>query len=198
MNYETRHETFSSESHILPQGAKMKILTVAEAARLVGKDRKTLYRMMDSGQLSFNVQINGRKGIDPAELWRVFPKSVPCHSNESVSHNATDVTDATEKRDNSETFSETNSVAILQAQLDAALAREKVALEREQAAMERERQAVARETWLRERLAESERERLDLAHRLLPPGKDATDETETQTVAQDKAPRKSWWQRLFG
>ena len=150
---------------------------------------------MKSGKLSFKVTADGRRVIDPAELWRVFPKSAPCHNKGTVPQ---DTTEATERGGNSEAFSETSPVAILQAQLDAALAREKVALEREQAAMERERQAVERETWLRERLAESERERLDLAHRLLPPGKDATDETETQTVAQDKAPRKSWWQRLFG
>ena len=46
--------------------------------------------------------------------------------------------------------------------------------------------ALEREKWLRNRLDEVERERAELAHRLLPPGEDA------------KAPRKSWWRRLFG
>ena len=168
----------------------MKDLSIAEAARLVGKDRKTLYRMMNGGKLSFKATEDGRRVIDPAELWRVFPFSAPSHGTETTPHNAPD---ATENRGGSGAHIEKSHVALLQEQLDAALAREKVALEREQAAMERERQAVEREAWLRERLAESERERLELSQRLLPPGKDATEEKQAEP-----SPCKSWWQRLFG
>lgn len=178
-------------------------LNIAEAARQTGKDRKTIYRLMKSGKLSFKVTADGHRVIDPAELWRVFPKSAPCHNGGTVPQ---DATESTEVSSNSGALSETSSVAILQAQLDAALAREKVALEREQAAMERERQAVEREKWLRDRLAESEKERLELAHRLLPPGQDNANEAETQANPQgqeipnqtEDVPRKSWWQRLFG
>ena len=51
--------------------------------------------------------------------------------------------------------------------------------------------ALEREKWLRNRLDEVERERAELAHRLLPPGKDAN-------APQADAPRNSWWRRLFG
>ena len=52
-------------------------LTISEAAKIVGKGRSTLYRLMCSGKLSYSLDANGQKTIDPAELSRVFPNSVP-------------------------------------------------------------------------------------------------------------------------
>ena len=179
--------------HTMPQGLHMDDLNIAEAARQTGKDRKTIYRLMKSGKLSFKVTADGRRVIDPAELGRVFPDAAARHGTGTAASDS-ETCPGTAKASHS--LSEASHVAILQAQLDAALAREKVALEREKAAMERERQAVEREAWLRERLAESERERIELSHRLLPPGKDAPAE-QAAAEEEDEAPR-SWWRRLFG
>jgi hypothetical protein len=50
-------------------------ITIREAARLVGKDRTTLYRYIESGDLSIIVENRGKqpvKVVDTAELERVF------------------------------------------------------------------------------------------------------------------------------
>lgn len=47
-------------------------LSIAEAARLYGKQRKTLYRHMDAGRLSYQVLGSGRRALDLAELIRVY------------------------------------------------------------------------------------------------------------------------------
>ena len=50
----------------------MPILTITEAAKAAGISRPTLYRRIKSGQLSTVKQPDGTKGIDSAELLRVF------------------------------------------------------------------------------------------------------------------------------
>ena len=50
----------------------MPILTITEAAKAAGISRPTLYRRIKSGQLSMARQSDGTKGIDSAELLRVF------------------------------------------------------------------------------------------------------------------------------
>ena len=135
----------------LTQGGFMADISVADAARMTGKPRKSLYRLMDSGKLSFTKDATGKRVIDESELCRVFPEM--CQSVSRVNP----VSESVEGYK--------NTVSALTTQLEAALEREK---------------------WLRNRLDEVERERAELAHRLLPPGEDA------------KAPRKSWWRRLFG
>src|SRR5690349_11121580 len=50
-------------------------ITIREAARLVGKDRTTLYRYIESGDLSIMAENRGKqvvKVVDTAELERVF------------------------------------------------------------------------------------------------------------------------------
>ena len=131
-------------------------LSITDAARMVGKPRKSLYRLMDSGKLSFSKDATGKRVIDESELCRVFPDE--CQSVTSVNP----VSESVEGYK--------NTVSALTTQLEAALEREK---------------------WLRNRLDEVERERAELAHRLLPPGKDAN-------APQADAPRNSWWRRLFG
>ena len=122
-------------------GEHMAELSIAEAARRVSKSRKTLYRLMDSGKLSFSIDANSKRVIDESELCRVFSdvcQSVSCDTvSESVSESVSD------------SVKEYKSVvSALAAQLDAALERER---------------------WLRTRLEEVERERAALAQRLLPP-----------------------------
>jgi FtsZ-binding cell division protein ZapB len=52
----------------------MKPFPVSEAAKLVGKDRKTLYRAIKSGTLSATTDATGTTIIDLSELIRVYGK----------------------------------------------------------------------------------------------------------------------------
>ena len=47
-------------------------VSVAEAAQLVGRDRKTLYRSIKEGKLSATLNVTGQRQIDVTELIRVF------------------------------------------------------------------------------------------------------------------------------
>jgi len=54
--------------------------TIDEAASLVGRTRRSLYRAMTEGRLSYGLQPNGRRYIDTAELLRVYgPFESPSH-----------------------------------------------------------------------------------------------------------------------
>ena len=46
--------------------------TIQEAIKLTGKSRRTLYRLMDSGQLSYDIERDKRRYFDTSELMRVF------------------------------------------------------------------------------------------------------------------------------
>lgn len=48
------------------------IVSVSEASKQFKISRTTLYRMKDSGQISFVKRVNGTTGIDTSELIRVF------------------------------------------------------------------------------------------------------------------------------
>lgn len=48
------------------------VVGIMEAARLVGKDRATIWRYAKQGKLSVSLDASGRKRIDTAELMRVF------------------------------------------------------------------------------------------------------------------------------
>ena len=50
-------------------------LSVSAAAKMVGKDKSTLYRLMDFGKLSYSVDDAGHRVIDSSELLRVFPNA---------------------------------------------------------------------------------------------------------------------------
>lgn len=103
-------------------------ITVAEAARRVGKTRKTLYRLRDSGKLSFTKNTLGKCVIDESELARVFPTECqinPCDSPVSGSDNVY-----------------ANAVTALTQQLEESLEREKWLRARLEE-VERERAALA-------------------------------------------------------
>lgn len=46
--------------------------TIDEAAALVGRTRRSLYRAMTEGRLAYGLEADGRRHIDTAELLRVF------------------------------------------------------------------------------------------------------------------------------
>ena len=50
----------------------MAIVTISEAARLVGKDRRTVQRHVSKGRLSRVVGSDGVVGVDTSELMRVY------------------------------------------------------------------------------------------------------------------------------
>lgn len=67
-------------------------VSIAEAARLAGKDRKAIYRAVARGHISVTVTNIGTKLVDIAELERVF--GALCHdptrdNNGSLSRNDT-------------------------------------------------------------------------------------------------------------
>ena len=47
-------------------------VSVVEAANLVGRDRKTLYRSIKEGKLSATLSATGQRQVDVTELIRVF------------------------------------------------------------------------------------------------------------------------------
>lgn len=53
----------------------MPLLTIAEAARRANVDASTIHRQIKKGVLSAARRPDGRRGIDPAELARVYPES---------------------------------------------------------------------------------------------------------------------------
>jgi hypothetical protein len=53
----------------------MPLLTIAEAARRAKVDASTIHRQIKKGVLSAARAPDGRRGIDPAELARVYPES---------------------------------------------------------------------------------------------------------------------------
>ena len=112
-------------------GAHMAELSIAEAARRVSKSRKTLYRLMDSGKLSFSIDANSKRVIDESELCRVFSDVCQSVSCDTVSESVSD------------SVKEYKSVvSALAAQLDAALERERWLRTRLEE-VERERAALA-------------------------------------------------------
>lgn len=46
--------------------------TIDEAASLIGRTRRSLYRAMTDGRLSYGLESDGRRYIDTAELLRVY------------------------------------------------------------------------------------------------------------------------------
>jgi hypothetical protein len=61
----------------------MALVSIAEAAKLVGKSRKTLYNATQSGRVSFTQDETGAKLVDTSELIRVYGKLL--HKGDSVS-----------------------------------------------------------------------------------------------------------------
>ncbi|WP_175983312.1 DNA-binding protein [Caballeronia zhejiangensis] len=66
----------------------MPVVSISEAARLTGKSRKTIQRYVADGRISMSQHVAGSKGIDIAELIRVFgdlSQPIPALSHETVS-----------------------------------------------------------------------------------------------------------------
>jgi len=57
-------------------------ISISDACRHFKINRSTLYAAMADGRLSFQVQANGRRTLEPSEIERVFPQNRPIVSSE--------------------------------------------------------------------------------------------------------------------
>jgi excisionase family DNA binding protein len=80
----------------------MAFVTIAEAAKLSGKDKKTLYRYIKDGKLSATNSTGGMRQVDVSELVRVFGAlqnvSVSVPQNETVSMSQHETTNETHEK----------------------------------------------------------------------------------------------------
>lgn len=165
----------------------MALHTIAEAARMVGKDRSTLYRHMEKGRLSKVEGADGSPAIDTAELMRVYGALQAPQSQDGVApvaeqHSATPLHDA-EKRARREA----------RAALEAARRREVELLEAQVVDL-RERVAAVeaeRDTWRDTYQAEAASHRDTRAE-----VRQLTDQREAEVVAEPL--RRNWWSRWRG
>ncbi|HMQ97186.1 MAG TPA: hypothetical protein PKC42_03760 [Candidatus Nanoperiomorbaceae bacterium] len=100
----------------------MTIFSISAAARATGVDRTTIYRAIKSGRLSATTTTTGERGIDLAELLRVFGPLPQVLQDETVAllHPATP-----------ECTADATLIKVLQEQLQQANEREQQARERE-------------------------------------------------------------------
>ena len=65
--------------------------TIGEAANLVGRTRRSLYRAMTEGRLVYGLETDGRRYIDTSELLRVYGafKAPPQPSQDAMSRGVT-------------------------------------------------------------------------------------------------------------
>ena len=62
----------------------MPILSISEAARLAGIDRRTLQRQIARGTVSVTAAVDGSRGIDLSELLRVYPAAAMHSSTDAA------------------------------------------------------------------------------------------------------------------
>ena len=62
--------------------------TIDEAANLVGRTRRSLYRAMTEGRLAYGLEADGRRHIDTTELLRVYG-AFKAPSQDAMSHAVT-------------------------------------------------------------------------------------------------------------
>lgn len=111
----------------------MAVVSINQAAKLVGVARSTIYRKEKSGLLSFVVLPDGATAIDTAELYRVFPQQL-----QSDMPNATDVATATSRK-------------IAELELELRLIRERLTAQLAESS-KRETEAAERERWLQQQV----------------------------------------------
>lgn len=65
--------------------------TIDEAASLIGRTRRSIYRAMTEGRISYGLESDGRRYIDTAELLRVYGAFEPASQSVTVemSHGVT-------------------------------------------------------------------------------------------------------------
>lgn len=87
----------------------MSLLPISEAAKLVSRNRTTLYRLVAQGKLTATVDATGSKTIDTSELLRVFGELRTSSDKSNIR--------ATVTMQQSETPDTTARMAVLEAEL---------------------------------------------------------------------------------
>jgi hypothetical protein len=131
----------------------MAIISISEAAKTWRIARSTLQRAVREGRLSITTKTNGSRGIDTAELVRVFGEPSPAALHVAL-HAALQPNAAPDQAS-----AAAQGIAALQAQVAALQEQLQEARQREAAALERETAALERERWLRG-LIEHQQQRL--------------------------------------
>ena len=131
----------------------MTVFSISAAARATGVDRTTIYRAIKSGRLSATTTATGERGIDLAELLRVFGPLPQAQQGEVVAlpHSATP-----------EHTADATLIKVLQEQLQQAC-------EREHQAQEREARLLTMLETAQQVLQAEQQARRDLEQKLLPP-----------------------------
>lgn len=137
----------------------MTILNISAAARVAGVNRSTLQRAIKNGRLSTTIDAAGERGIDLAELLRVFGplQQMPQEDPAALLQHAAPIAAVDVAR-----------VELLKEQLQQAQEREQQARERERQFQDRENQLL---TLLRDAqriLADEQQARRELETKLLP------------------------------
>lgn len=147
----------------------MPSLSITEAARLAGVDRRTIQRQIKRGTLSATAAPDGSRVIDTAELFRVYPDAtLPQDSSDTARQMPPDAT------------GQGAAVEALQGQVDTLLS--------QLAASE------ARERWLQSQLERSQDKADGYLHQLM----ELQEQVRLLTGPQDEPERRPWWWRLMG
>lgn len=156
----------------LPRSEPVPLLTISAAAEAAGVNRRTLQRAIADGRLSVSRDAQGKRGVDPAELFRVFAaQNVAATAAATGPATAT----ATPSPPPEPGKPATAARALTAVALDAMSAQLAAAAERE--------------AWLRSLLAEERAARRDLEQRLLPAPRRTFAERLADTLA---ALRRAW------
>ena len=145
------------------------MLTISAAAEAAGVNRRTLQRAIADGRLSVTRDAQGKRGVDPAELFRVF--AAPSATATVAATDPAPPPPVTPGPDKPAPPARPVTVAALDA-LSAQLTA-----------------AAEREAWLRSLLEEERAARRDLEQRLLPAPPRAFAERLADTIA---ALRRAW------
>ncbi len=147
----------------------MPILSISEAARLAGIDRRTLQRQITRGTLSVTAAADGSRGIELSELLRVYPAAA-MHSG----------TDAAMPQDAARQHEAAPPAAELRHAQDKI-----VALEDKIADMRAQLEAAQqRELWLQGQIDQ-------IQQRLLPPLRQGIIERMAEVIARLRRPKGS-------
>ncbi len=202
------------------------LLSMSEAAQMVGLTRPTFYRKVDELGISINEE-GGKKRVDVSELIRVFGNDFKFTNDSSKSSKSMSADKPT--RTATETATDSTSinarVAVLEAELkmerelreeikdEVLYFKEQIALEKEEKKkitllLEDHREKEGRgETWeksikaLEQRLANQEKlvkERVEKEQKLLDENKRIRKAYSRQKRALETEQQKSFWQKLFG
>jgi predicted site-specific integrase-resolvase len=152
-------------------------IKLGEAARLAGRSRSTIHRAMEAGRLSYTIDGNGERLIDPAELARIFEiKSV--ESEEVALRNSSDTERHSARLDSPDLVAQLAAERARADGLEDRLAdRDKVIADRDEVIADLRRRLDR----AGERLDQADEERRAIQARL------------TALLTDQRPPRRGWW-----